>query len=59
VLPTLKQTASTTDVPGLAISSLSETNGNKLIEEGPAEYFDKGSMTLEKPENGGSHRRLQ
>jgi UDP-N-acetylglucosamine:LPS N-acetylglucosamine transferase len=35
----------------LAISSLSEKNGQKLIQEGAAGYFEKGSMTPEKLEN--------
>jgi hypothetical protein len=48
---TLKQTASTTDTPVLIISSLSENNGKKLIQEGAVGYFEKGSMTPEKLEN--------
>jgi PleD family two-component response regulator len=36
VLRTLKQTQSTTDIPVLIISSLSEKNGEKLIQEGAA-----------------------
>jgi CheY-like chemotaxis protein len=51
VLRKLKQTPSTTDIPVLAISSLSEKNGQKLIQEGAAGYFEKGSMTPEKLEN--------
>ena len=51
VLRTLKQTPSTTDIPVLIISSLSEKNGEKLIQEGAAGYFEKGSMTPEKLEN--------
>jgi UDP-N-acetylglucosamine:LPS N-acetylglucosamine transferase len=35
----------------LAISSLSEKNGQKLVQEGAAGYFEKGSMTPEKLEN--------
>jgi len=42
VLRTLKQTQSTTDIPVLIISSLSEKNGEKLIQEGAAGYFEKG-----------------
>ena len=51
VLRTLKQTQSTTDIPVLIISSLSKKNGEKLIQEGAAGYFEKGSMTPEKLEN--------
>ena len=50
-LRTLKQTPSTTNIPVLVISTLSETNGKKLIQEGAAGYFEKGSMTPEKLEN--------
>jgi hypothetical protein len=35
----------------LIISSLSEKNGEKIIQEGAAGYFEKGSMTPEKLEN--------
>ena len=51
VLRRLKQTPSTSDIPVLAISSLSEKNGQKLVQEGAAGYFEKGSMTPEKLEN--------
>jgi CheY-like chemotaxis protein len=51
VLRKLKQTPSTSHIPVLAISSLSEKNGKKLIQEGAAGYFEKGSMTPEKLEN--------
>jgi CheY-like chemotaxis protein len=51
VLRTLKRTPSTSKIPVLAISSLSEKNAEKLIQEGAAGYFEKGSMTPEKLEN--------
>ena len=51
VLRTLKRTPSTANIPVLAISSMSEKNAKKLIEEGAAGYFEKGSMTHEKLEN--------
>ena len=51
VLRTLKQTQSTTDIPVLIISGRSEKNGEKLMQEGAAGYFEKGSMTPEKREN--------
>lgn len=51
VLRTLKRTPSTSNIPVLIISSLSEKNANKLIEEGAAGYFEKGSMTPEKLEH--------
>ena len=50
-LRTLKQIPSTSDIPVLVISSLSEKNGVKLIQEGAAGYFEKGSMTPETLEN--------
>lgn len=45
VLRTLKRTPSTKDIPVLAISSRSEKNGEKLIQEGAAGYYEKGPMT--------------
>jgi CheY-like chemotaxis protein len=51
VLRTLKQTQSTTDIPVLIISSLSEKNGEKLIQEGAAGYFEEGWRTPEILEN--------
>jgi len=51
VLRALKRTPSTANIPVLAISSMSEKNAKKLIEEGAAGYFEKGSMTHEKLEN--------
>ena len=51
VLQTLKRTPSTRDIPVLAISSMSEKNANKLIQEGAAGYCEKGSMTPEKLEH--------
>jgi CheY-like chemotaxis protein len=50
-LRTLKQTPSTKDIPVLVISSFSKEYGEKLIQEGAAGYFEKGSMTPEKLEN--------
>ena len=47
VLRTLKETTSTTNIPVLIISSLSEKNAEKLIQAGAAGYFEKGSMTPE------------
>ena len=51
VLRTLKRTPSTTNIPVLVASSLSEKNSNELIEEGAMGHFEKGSMTQEKLEN--------
>jgi CheY-like chemotaxis protein len=51
VLRMLKCTPSTTNIPVLVTSSLSEKNSKKLIEEGAAGYFEKASMTQEKLEN--------
>jgi CheY-like chemotaxis protein len=50
-LRTLKQTPSTKDIPVLVISSSSKEYGEKLIQEGAAGYFEKGSMTPETLEN--------
>jgi CheY-like chemotaxis protein len=51
VLRRLKQKPPTADIPVLIISTLSEKNGQKLMQEGAAGYFEKGSMTPEKLEN--------
>jgi len=56
VLRTLKRTPSTKDIPVLVISSLSEKNGIKLVQEGASRegasgYFEKSSMTQEKLEH--------
>jgi len=51
VLRRLKRTPSTTDIPVLVTSSLSEKNSKKLIEEGAMGYFEKESMTQEKLES--------
>ena len=50
VLRTLKAIPSTSHIPVLIISSLSEKNKDKLTAEGAAGYFEKGSMTHEKLE---------
>jgi CheY-like chemotaxis protein len=46
-LQKLKQNSSTSDIPVLIITSLSDKNRKKLILEGAAGYFEKGSMTPE------------
>jgi CheY-like chemotaxis protein len=51
VLRRLKQKPPTADIPVLIISTLSEKNGQKLMQEGAVGYFEKGSMTPEKLEN--------
>jgi CheY-like chemotaxis protein len=51
VLRRLKQAPSTAAIPVLIISSLSEKNSKKLIQEGASGFFEKGSMTPEKLEN--------
>jgi PleD family two-component response regulator len=47
----LKQTPSTSNIPVLIISSLSEKNAEGLIRQGAAGFFDKGSMTPARLEN--------
>jgi CheY-like chemotaxis protein len=51
VLRALKRTPSTSNIPVLAISSLSEKNAKKLLQEGAAGYSEKGTMTQEKLEH--------
>jgi CheY-like chemotaxis protein len=61
VLRTLKRTPSTKDIPVLAISSMSEKNGQKLIQEGAAGYYEKGPLThgkLEQAISGILKKRL-
>jgi CheY-like chemotaxis protein len=50
VLRALKRNSSTSHIPVIAISSLSDKNAKKLLEEGAAGYFEKGSMTHERLE---------
>jgi CheY-like chemotaxis protein len=50
VLRTLKRTTSTKDIPVLAISTMSEKDGEKLTQEGAAGYYEKGPMTQGKLE---------
>jgi DNA-binding NarL/FixJ family response regulator len=47
----LKRTPSTSSIPVLVISSLSEKNAKKLIQEGATGYCEKSDMTEEKLEN--------
>jgi PleD family two-component response regulator len=47
----LKQTPSTSNIPVLIISSLSEKNAEGLIRQGAAGFLDKGSMTPARLEN--------
>lgn len=51
VLLALKRSPSTSRIPVLVISSLSEKNATQIVEEGAAGYFEKRSMTQEKLEN--------
>ena len=47
VLRRLKRTASTSNIPVLVLSGLSQKNGDKLILEGACDYCEKGSLTPE------------
>ena len=44
VLRQLKGTAETADIPVVVLSSLSEKNRQKLIEEGAEDYLEKGEL---------------
>jgi len=50
VLRSLKSTPSTSDIPILVISSLTERNADKLIQEGATAYCEKNSLTSENME---------
>ena len=47
VLRRLKRTASTSNIPVLVLSGLSQKNADKLILEGACDYCEKGSLTPE------------
>ena len=46
VLRGLKSDARTKDIPVIVLSGLSQTNGDKLIKEGAAAFFEKSEKTL-------------
>ena len=47
VLRKLKQSPATATIPVIVISSLSQKNEKKLIDEGAAAYFEKSNLDLE------------
>lgn len=46
VLRGLKSDARTRDIPVIVLSGLSQANGDKLIKEGAAAFFEKSEKTL-------------
>lgn len=48
VLKALKNNPTTMTIPVVVLSSLSQKNGERLKQSGAAEYFEKGSLDLEK-----------
>jgi two-component system alkaline phosphatase synthesis response regulator PhoP len=48
VLRALKQNAATKDIPVIILTSLSERNSEKLLQEGAASYMEKSDKLLEK-----------
>jgi CheY-like chemotaxis protein len=48
VLKRLKANPTTASIPVIVLTSLSQKNEDKLIEEGAAAYFEKGSLNLDK-----------
>jgi len=51
VLRALKANPATMDIPVIVLSSLSQKNGEKLIQEGAAAYFEKSTLELDKGSN--------
>jgi CheY-like chemotaxis protein len=48
VLKALKKDPATTQIPVIVLSSLSQLNEEKLLEEGAEAYFEKSSLALDK-----------
>lgn len=48
VLKGLKQNPATRDIPVIVLSSLSQKNEEKLLQEGAAAYFEKSTLELDK-----------
>jgi CheY-like chemotaxis protein len=48
VLRALKENSATADIPVIVLTSLSQKNEDKLIEEGAAAYFEKSTLELDK-----------
>jgi CheY-like chemotaxis protein len=46
VLRSLKGDARTREIPVIVLSGLSQTNGEKLVKEGAAAFFEKSEKTL-------------
>jgi len=51
VLRALKANPATMDIPVIVLSSLSQKNGEKLIQEAAAAYFEKSTLELDKSSN--------
>ena len=48
VLKALKDNPATTDIPVIVLTSLSQKNEEKLLQEGAAAYFEKSALELDK-----------
>ena len=48
ILRTLKRDPATANVPVVVLSSLSQKNAEKLMQEGAAAYFEKSKLELDK-----------
>jgi CheY-like chemotaxis protein len=48
VLRALKSNPATTDIPVIVLTSLSQKNEEKLLNEGAAAYFEKSTLELDK-----------
>ena len=48
VLKTLKANPATKDIPDIVLTSLSQKNEGRLINEGAAAYFEKSTLELDK-----------
>ncbi len=55
VLKTLKANPATADIPVVVLSSLSQKNEEKLLQEGAAAYFEKDKLELDKSANRLAH----
>ncbi len=52
VLKALKGNPATKDIPVIVLTSLSQSNEEKLLHEGAAAYFEKSALELDKTSDG-------